>query len=396
MSTPSEPRRRSLATTSWVLVSLGLLGAFARPTLAQQPPTSVVVEPVRREEIRERRWITGELRPVRRAEVAAVEPGRVIELLVTEGQSLKRNDLIARLESQRLELDLKQVHAEEAVAQATVEVERAGEQQARNDLDSIRSLEQRSASRPKELSDAESALAIATARRLAAEAQLGVLAAQAAILDDRIEDAEIRAPFDGTVLSKLTEVGQWLAEGDRVVEILSDQDLEAWLAVPQQYVAAVMVEGITLPIRVEATRQTYTASELRLIPWVDSSVRNFALVAKLSVGDTPLLAGMSIAAAVPTGTEATHLTVNPDAILRSEIGPYLFVARSAGPSGPAQAMPATVEVLFTQGGRVAVRSAALREGDAVIIEGNEQLFPGMPVAPSEVPVNAAPKKADER
>ncbi|MEQ8768128.1 MAG: efflux RND transporter periplasmic adaptor subunit [Planctomycetota bacterium] len=367
-----------------------LMSAWPRAASAQgQGPTPVIVEPVRFEEIQERRRVTGELRPVQRARIAAEEPGRVIALEVREGQRVKRGDLIAKLEATRLELELKRVQAQRLVAQAEVEESKASEQQAQVDLDSLRSLQERSATRPKELSDADSALAVAKARRAASEAQLGVLSAEEALFRDRLEDMEIRAPFDGTILTKNTELGQWVSEGDPVAELLSDESIEAWLAVPQQYISAVQEPGVQIPILIEATRQEYTAENLRVIPLVDSSARNFALVANLSADGAPLLAGMSLAAHVPTGTKGKHLTIHPDAILRSEIGAYCWVARGGGDGAPAQAMPATLEVLFTQGGRVAVRSPALKEGDLVVIEGNERLFPMTPVAPTREPAVTA-------
>ena len=51
------------------------------------------------------------------------------------------------------------------------------------------------------------------------------------------------------------------------------------------------------------------------------------------------------------------------------------------PDGPALAVVARVRVLFPHGDRWVIESDELREGEAVVVEGNERLFPMSPVAP---------------
>jgi hypothetical protein len=46
-------------------------------------------------------------------------------------------------------------------------------------------------------------------------------------------------------------------------------------------------------------------------------------------------------------------------------------------------MPVQVQEMFPIGTRTVVASAGLREGDLVIVEGNERLFPMAPVIPIE-------------
>ncbi len=96
-----------------------------------------------------------------------------------------------------------------------------------------------------------------------------------------------------------------------------------------------------------------------------------------------LAPGMSLTAWVPTGKTAKRLTVDKDAVLRNETGTaYVYVARRQGPqssSTPAVATPVNIKELFPVGRRVVVESRNLQDGDLVVIEGNERLFPGMPI-----------------
>jgi hypothetical protein len=90
---------------------------------------------------------------------------------------------------------------------------------------------------------------------------------------------------------------------------------------------------------------------------------------------------MSVTAWVPTAQLSQQLLVHKNAVLRNEAGPYVYVVRQ-GPDGAARALPAAVQVLFALEERFAVRSSDLREGDLVVVEGNERLFPMMQVNPS--------------
>ena len=90
---------------------------------------------------------------------------------------------------------------------------------------------------------------------------------------------------------------------------------------------------------------------------------------------------MSLTAWVPTNEAASELIVSGDAILRGNTGPYLYAVRTMQPDAPPVAMPVPVDVLCPVNGRVAVRAPQLQEGDLVVIEGNERLFPSTPVNP---------------
>ena len=389
-----RPRSHPLRALPYItmIATLALL-PFVLPSTAaaQAPPSHVVVDAVQLEVVQDQRLVTGEIRALRRSRVAAEEPGIVTALAIREGDVVKKDDLLARLESSRLELELAQLAASKRVADAVVnewltEVERTA-----RDLESLRELDRKSATNPKELADAESAWKLASARHLGAAQELEVIAARRALLEKRVADTRITAPFDGVVIATHKELGEWVSQGEAVVELVSTGAVEAWLAVPQSFYAAAGNPGVSIPIRVEASGRQLVSKAIRRIPIVDSNARNFALVVTLPNSEGDLTHGMSLAAWVPTGRSGEQLTVAKDAVLRNEVGPYIYVARKVAPDGPAMATPVTIEILFTVGDRVAVRSPALRPEDPAIREGNERLFPMAPV----IPLPAAAKKVPQ-
>ena len=368
-----------MARTPLKLVTLALtLCALALSIDAQGPPSSVRVSEVRSEEIQERRKVTGEIRSHRRARIAAEEPGWVIELAVREGQSVEKGDLLARLDSRKLELELVYAEAESMRVTSVVAERKNSAARAQADLDALVALSERGATNPKELRDAEFESRATLARESQARHELIALEARAALLRERIEDTEVRAPWAGRVIAKLTEVGQWLAIGDQVVELVSMTELEAWLLVPQQYFGVLEKSAHHIELRVDATGKTLVSKSFLSIPLIDARGRNFDVVADL-IQDGRLAAGMSVTAWVPTGDRVPSLLVPRSAILRGETGSYVYVAMPGTEGQPGMAMMTPVVVTYSVGDEAVVRSRDLSAGAQVVTEGNERLYPMAPI-----------------
>jgi RND family efflux transporter MFP subunit len=133
----------------------------------------------------------------RKAVVSAKIQGRLAELRVEEGSRVRREEVIAKLESTDYE--------------AQVEVNRAGVQRAEADLAEAErqarlaeSLTQNEVLARDQLDAARSRVQIAQAALKQAQAQLGWADAQ-------YQNTLIRAPFTGTVVKKMAEVGESVA-----------------------------------------------------------------------------------------------------------------------------------------------------------------------------------------
>lgn len=374
-------------------------GIAATSAAAQgPPPTPVTVDAVRREAVQEHRRVTGELRAVHRSRVATREAGLVIALPVTQGQRVAAGDLLARLDNRRVSLDLRHAEAERQAAQGALEERQAVLEWRQKALALYQQSADRGAANVKEMLDADSEQRIAAARAGQGAQELEVAAARVEILRQRLADMTITAPFDGIVVTRLADLGEWVGEGAPIVELVSVGEVEAWLDVPQQFFGAAGSQLAGVKVSVEATGQMIEAQRLRTVALVDPRARSFSVVATLDDAKAVLAPGMSITGWIPTGATAQRLTVSSDALLRNEAGAYLYVARSGaappGPGGaggaggagsagagpaPSMAVPMGVRVLFPVGDRVVIEAEGLNPGDAVVVEGNERLFPMMPI-----------------
>jgi len=372
--------RKSISRLS--LLAIGAVVVASGPVARAQggrPPTAVRVEAVELETLQERRRVTGELRAVSRSRVATMESGLVLELPVREGSVVQAGDVLAALDSRRLEIELRRHQAEKLVGRAVLTAREASEAMKQRDVDALRTLQAQSATNPKELADADAELLVASAQVEAARRDIDVIAARVDLLDRRLADMKITAPFAGVVVGRNTERGEWVAEGDAIVEIVSIGSFDAWLDVPQRFAPAVAAGNEPVQVRIDATGETRPPQIPRFVPLVDPKARTFRLIVRVEDKAHRLASGMSVTGWVPTGRPDQYLTVPRNAILRNQVGPYVFQAQTTG-EGPAVAQPVQIDILFEVGDRVAVPAGQLAPGDLVVVEGNERLFPRMPIS----------------
>ncbi len=364
--------------------AVALAAVAAAPARAQMSgPAAVTVDAVRLESVQQHRRVTGELRAVRRSRVATREAGLVIELPVREGMRVRAGDVIAALDAGLLQLELKRAEADAEAAAGIADERNATHAWREQELKLYRQSAQRGAANVKEVLDAESNFTIAAARARQAARLVDVARARVELLKKRVADMTVTAPFDGVVLARRAELGEWVDNGDPIVELVSAGQVEAWLDVPQRYFKVVAGQQVEITLALDASDYTATGNpeRMRIIPQVDPRSRSFIVIVTLDDRKGLLTPGMSLSAWVPAGGRTDQLTISKDAVLYNDVGAFVYVARSGDSGAPSQAEPVSVRVHFPIGGRVAVESPGLEPGDLVVVEGNERLYHGAPILP---------------
>jgi RND family efflux transporter MFP subunit len=363
------PFRLCLALSP-VLLSVGGSSVYA-----QGPgPASVRVDAVREELVTDYRPVTGNLRAVHRAQVAAREKGLVLVMHVREGQSIKRGDVVVELDPKQLQLDLAVLDAEQAPLVSQVDVAISSLAQAERDLASLTALGKQKAANPKEIEDARTAVNSAKASKASAAGQLLVLEARKAKLGLRIKDMRVLAPFDGTVVKRNTEVGAWLGEGAPVIELMSAAKLEAWIDIPQDLYSAVSQQSQLIEVSVGNGDQRFSMEGYTVVPQVDLRGRSFSLVGPVPEGQ-PFAAGMSVRAMVPTQNKSKQLTIHRDALLRNSVTSFVYMVMPGAAGASAKAVPMDVRVLYHTAERAVIEAPRLTPGAKIVVEGNERLYP---------------------
>jgi len=358
---------------------------LTQPTFAQRgpPPAKVYLQTAKIELVADSRPVTGQIRSKHTAELATQVAGLTIQVLIDEGDSVTQGQPIAKLDNKRALLLHQRSQAELLSAQSQVDQRHADLAQAKRDLSRLQELKNRGSVAPAQFDQAQTLVASRAAQLAESRADLAISQSNLALSKIELDDMTITAPFDGRVISKQAEVGQWLDRGDTICTIVSMTDLEARIDVPQSLL--IPLENAHTPSKTNQTNQSiqiklpsfpdpFTAHLRAIVPQADELSRLFPV--RLSIDDPhqQLRPGMSLTAMIPTGAKAEHLTISKDAILRNPAGEYVYYNNN----GSAALAPITR--LFNIGSKVAIRSPMIRPGTQVVVDGNERMYPTQPLA----------------
>jgi RND family efflux transporter MFP subunit len=179
---------------------------------------------------------TGYVYARKRASVAPKIGGRVVRL-VDEGTKVKEGQVIAELESADAQAALAQMRADILAARAKVERAKADVTDAQVRLKREEELMARGAGTQAALDDAKTHAAQTAAMLASAQADVGAVEARERAVAVQLENTKVRAPFDGTVVRKLAEVGEVVAPmtlaGIATMASLDDLEVQADVAEAQ-------------------------------------------------------------------------------------------------------------------------------------------------------------------
>lgn len=360
-------------TAIWLMFGLGSI-ANAQPTFP------VRIDLSRMESAQRMHSVTGSLASRRRSTVASEESGLVVTVPFDAGDRVSAGDVLATLDVELLEIDKAEAEAELLRADAEIAEYAALVEQAERDLESIRDMKSRGAAQPKEVADAETDVKAAEARLTRGIRARALVDVRIRRLERRMRGTVIRAPFDGIIVERVAEVGQWVTIGGAIVRLVETGRIDAVLDVPESYVNNVEI-GSSLEVRLPALGNSYTGRVRAIVPVAADRARTYPVKVDLDDQGGRLLSGMSVVAAVPSGGMQQALTIHRDSILQSPTGTYVYVIRGDA------AFPTNVDVVSGAGADRVVVRGQLEPGAMVVVEGNERLFPSAGVTVTNPPGN---------
>lgn len=386
----------------WVILAVVLIGGLwvgiqqlrkAEPAAPQSeggggqqgpPPATVIAAPVVQQPVQEKRRVTGTLRAVERAEVAAQESGAVKEVRVDVGDKVEKGDVLMLLDDRRLRATLAEAESRNTAATAVVEERKAEEKRATTDLEMKEKLLSQRAVAEREFLDAEREASVASARRKAAEDERKASESALELLRVRVADLEVKAPFSGRVVQRNVDPGEWIAPGDSVVTLVSSGTIEAWMNVPERFMGSVTEGESPISIIADGTEASSPAKSIRRVSDIDPVTRLFPVVVEIDDLEGELAPGMSVHAEIPVSEMAGMLAVPVDAVLETFQGASVFRVSPTEDGGMPIAERVPVNVRFRRDGLTFLDAESLKPGQMVVVEGNERLFPGTPLIVGEL------------
>jgi RND family efflux transporter MFP subunit len=373
----------------------GKSGAGAGAGVGALAP-AVTVAPALPAEVVRTVLVTGSL--VAREEILVgpeIEGLRVVEVLVDEGDRVKKGQTLARLVSDTLEAQLAQntaavARTDAAIAQARSNIASAEArlEEASNAYDRARplsksgvisesSMDQRTAA----MRTAEAALAAARDGLRLAEAEKAQVEAQRREITWRRERTDVRAPADGLVSRRVARIGAYASgPAEPMFRIIAKGEIELDAEVPETRIGE-MKEGQIA--RIEAAGAGEVEGRVRLVsPEIDRATRLGRV--RIHLGDNRALRVGSFARGrIETG-RSRGLVVPSTAVLHTEGGAQVQVVVAD------RVETRQVEIGLAEGDRAEV-TKGLAEGDLVVVRAGTFLRDGDAVRP----VRAAPATARE-
>ena len=329
-----------------VMATLLLNGGCAGPkTLPRLPPPTVITAKATQVDQARALRLSGTIEAERSVNASFAVPGTIQEVLVREGDSVRRGQVLARMVSRSYE---------DALGIAKAKSEQAE--------DAYRRLEPmfRNHTVP-EVKMVE----IETGRT---QARLSLSMAQKSL-----DDTVLRAPEAGVVARKVMEAGSNAAPGAPVITLVHNQTVLATAAVPEKAVARCK-KGDKAKVVVAALGKTFEGNLREIGVVADPLTRSYTIKVALANSEGDLRVGMvsEIYVDVPGGSRA--LVVPPAAIRIDEAGkPCVFVALA-----DQTVRRRNVNVVGYVGEGAAI-SEGLKEGEEVVVSGTPMLSDGMVV-----------------
>ena len=349
----------SIAPVRWLVVGAFLLGTT--PVGAAKPP-QVVVETAESTEIVEVVNLDGTVRSLHEAELSVQIGGLVDEVFVDTGEQVIAGTPLLELDAELERLALDELEAQRREAAVS---RREAERRLR---------EARSVGAGQHIAETEvQARAAALAEAEAREAQLDATVARGKA---RVNRLRVDAPFDGAIVARHAERGEWVNPGDTLFELVDLDVVRLDFPVPQRF-HALLGERATLRYRPDGrdSADWREATVATVVPVTDPTDRTFLLRGDPQT-DQRLLPGMAVEGQLRLPTGRDGLTVARDAIQRYPDGrTTVWIV-----TGDRQAVAAERPVELSGGfDDQVIVTRGIEAGAAVVVKGNEALTDGMAV-----------------
>lgn len=356
---PPSPRSSMKGKKRFLLFFLAFFWRMSPYSSAQAPPpVPVVVSPVLHKEISESVVLVGTATPRVKSLFASETEGLVEELFVDEGDFVRKGQVLARLRSSTLQIQL------EAARAARKE---AGERllQAKDDLERSMKLRQSASIPEKKLSDDQFEARVWEQKVRQHELEI-------ARLEDLLSKKTIEAPFSGLVAKKHTEVGQWLERGGDILTLIDMERIHVVVPVPERYVDKIRVED-RASVSVSALgNKSHPGRIISIIPEGDREARTFPVKVEIRNRDLRIKSGMLSHVTFSLGKPHMALLVPKDALVAQDDKKFVFVYQND------IVKLVGLEVQGYHEGMAEV-SGDLKPDSLVVIRGNERLRDGQKV-----------------
>ena len=331
-----------------------------------QEPTPVVVGVVERGSIVSTISTASTIEAERQVTIHAESTGRLVDLTVEEGDTVKKGQIIARIRFDAQANSL--VRANTSLDKARVDFNRA--ERLYNDR------------------------VIGEEEFLRARNALEVAELDLSDRSREMRNTKVTAPFDGTITQRKVTAGSFVNNGAELLTIVDFGTLVARVFVPEKQLDRIQVGQSAEVVGKAARGRRGEGKVLRIAPTIDASTGTVKVTVSMPPAATAaqsFLPGMYAEVTLTTDSRSDVLLVPKSAVVRDEEQTYLFTLQGDASTG-FTGKRVRVETGLTDPERIEIVKG-LGAGEPVILAGQTGLKDGAKVVRVDAqgkPLDAAP------
>jgi len=321
--------------------------------------------------------ISGSLRPVTQAMVKSKVSGEIARVPVREGEQVTAGQILVSIDT----ADLKARHDSQLAMMA----------ESRAKLDLARKNEESNRQLLAKNFISQTAFDSVANSAQVSEANYKSMAAQAAITERALADAQIRAPFNGIVAKRVVNIGEKVTPDAPVIHIVDLNRMELEAPVPVSDIPSVKV-GQEIAFKVDGfAERIFKGKVERINPAAEAGSRSISIFVTLANADGALKGGMFANGTLAAASRAAVNAVPIAAVINEGGQSFVFsvnngkVERKPITPGSQSVELGLVEVRdgLAPGSQViAVKTDGLKHGSMVVVRGKDggAAAPGAPTA----------------
>jgi RND family efflux transporter MFP subunit len=329
------------------------VSAFAQ----DQPPAKVVVAKVSEKEISKTNQIVGSVDFDKRSGISSEISGLIDEQLVVEGTLVKKGDVLVRLNTDFIRKNIEIMKKQ--IEQADVKI-----QNTKKNLKRYEILFKKDAASEKVYDDLGD-----TYKELLMEKE--IIRKNMEKLDLEIKKSTIRAPFDGLILERYKNEGEWVSPGAAICSLASVGDAFVRVAVSEELVKFIRPSD-QITLKINALEKEFTGEVKNFVPVADMKSKTFQIKIAIPYFDD-IIQNMSATVNVPVSDKMQLKMIKRDALVRFQEKDFVYTVKE----GKAAILP--VNIVAYEGEYIGVDNAYIVAGMPVVIDGNDRLRPDQPV-----------------
>lgn len=359
--TPKILGKQTLISGLILSLMLSTASIFANERASTKPKgVAVNVAKAKLQDVSPAIWLPGDLISLVDSRIATEVAGYLLSIAEV-GQRVKKGDVLATLNDRLLLLQLRdnqttadrlKIHLSYLSRQLSRE-KKLAEQQSTSQFELERLEMERDMSR-QELAAAE--IQVERSRYL-------------------LDQSRIIAPFDGVVVERLAQQGEYFSEGQALLRFVNVDEKEIRLHAPIH-----LYNNLTLGARVQlqsAQAQVMSLPKLGIIDRVIpvGNTRSRMLEIRVKPDSPDWVIGEAVKVQLPSGAAEKLLTVPRDALVLRQNQIFVYTVDSEG-----KALRVPVSLGASVGDYIVVEGN-ISDGDTVIVRGAERVRPGQQVRP---------------